>query len=224
MYASLGLKLQAIRLKKGLTLMEASEKLGINRHTLSRLESGMQKPTGPTLRKLSSGYDIPIEDILEELSPLGQAPSPSESPEEAPEARPVHVLKNADEYAERFDRFAEDFENVILPSLRAVVRCERLDNNPAFVVEGAAAHYYNFADGFFHLTDEINAVEDAVAAGEDVPPELVRAARRLWRAMRAVQGIGPAAWDATRPDSPVPRLKAFPKAMPASERRRQTGS
>src|SRR4051812_45087769 len=66
MQRSLGGHLQVLRAQRGLTLTEASELLGMNRHTLSRLEQGTQKPYGPTLKKLAEGYGVPVEELLEE--------------------------------------------------------------------------------------------------------------------------------------------------------------
>src|SRR5215208_908847 len=79
MQGSLAVRLQALRARGGLTLTEASEQLGINRHTLSRLESGTQKPYGPTLKKLATGYGVPVEELLEEPVLSGKAEArPSE--------------------------------------------------------------------------------------------------------------------------------------------------
>jgi transcriptional regulator with XRE-family HTH domain len=69
MQGSLPGRLQVLRAKRGLTLTEASELLGINRHTLSRLEQGTQRPYGPTLKKLAEGYGVPVEKLLEEEEP-----------------------------------------------------------------------------------------------------------------------------------------------------------
>ena len=52
--------LRVIRARKGLTLAEASELIGVNRHTLRDLELGKREPYGPTLRKLASGYGVSV--------------------------------------------------------------------------------------------------------------------------------------------------------------------
>ena len=49
-----------------MTLTEASERIGITRHTLSSLERGGQEPHYPTLHKIADGYGIAVEDLLEE--------------------------------------------------------------------------------------------------------------------------------------------------------------
>jgi transcriptional regulator with XRE-family HTH domain len=68
MQGTLAVRLQTLRARRGLTLTQASEELGINRHTLSRLEAGTQRPYGPTLKKLAEGYGVPVEDLIEEPS------------------------------------------------------------------------------------------------------------------------------------------------------------
>jgi transcriptional regulator with XRE-family HTH domain len=76
------MRLQTLRAQRGLTISEASEQLGINRHTLSRLESGTQKPYGPTIKKLAEGYNVDVEELLEEPGPLVEAPQESGPSEE----------------------------------------------------------------------------------------------------------------------------------------------
>jgi transcriptional regulator with XRE-family HTH domain len=68
--------LRVIRARKGLTLAEASELIGVNRHTLRDLELGKREPYGPTLRKLASGYGVSVEELLnvEAPAPKGDAP------------------------------------------------------------------------------------------------------------------------------------------------------
>jgi len=66
MQGSLAERLRILRAREGLTLTEASERIGITRHTLSSLERGGQEPHYPTLHKIADGYGVPVEDLLEE--------------------------------------------------------------------------------------------------------------------------------------------------------------
>lgn len=67
MQGSLAEKLRVLRAQKGLTLVEASERLGVDRHTLRRLElGGGRRPQYPTLTKIAKGYGVPVEELLEE--------------------------------------------------------------------------------------------------------------------------------------------------------------
>jgi transcriptional regulator with XRE-family HTH domain len=66
MQRSLAARLRILRARKGLTLLAASEELGIDRHTLRDLELGRGRtPRYPTLAKIAEGYDVPVEDLLE---------------------------------------------------------------------------------------------------------------------------------------------------------------
>jgi transcriptional regulator with XRE-family HTH domain len=77
MQGSLAESLRLLRARKGLSLLAASEQLGIDRHTLRDLELGQGRtPRDPTLAKIAEGYGVPVEDLLEEPVPLAEAPPP----------------------------------------------------------------------------------------------------------------------------------------------------
>lgn len=79
MYGSLPARLRVLRARQGLTLIEAAEKLGIGRDTLSDLERGNRHPVMPTLAKIARGYEVPVEDLLEEPAlAVGKAEVPRE--------------------------------------------------------------------------------------------------------------------------------------------------
>jgi transcriptional regulator with XRE-family HTH domain len=73
MQGSLAERLRVLRARHGLSLTEASEELGVNRHTLRDLELGKREPYGPTLRKIAVGYNVPMAWLLEEPAPLAEA-------------------------------------------------------------------------------------------------------------------------------------------------------
>jgi transcriptional regulator with XRE-family HTH domain len=73
MQGSLAERLRILRAREGLTLTEASERIGITRHTLSNLERGGQEPHYPTLAKIAKGYGVPVEELLEEPVSLAEA-------------------------------------------------------------------------------------------------------------------------------------------------------
>lgn len=67
MQRSLAERLRVLRARKGLSLLAASEELGVDRHTLRDLELGRGRtPRYPTLAKIAEGYDVPVEDLLED--------------------------------------------------------------------------------------------------------------------------------------------------------------
>ena len=76
-------KLRVLRMRQGLTLIDAAKKTGVTRATLSELERGHRHPVAPTLVKIAKGYGVPVEELLEEPVPLAPAPSASPPPDVA---------------------------------------------------------------------------------------------------------------------------------------------
>jgi transcriptional regulator with XRE-family HTH domain len=78
MKGSLAERLRVLRAQEGLTLNEASAKIGVNRHTLRDLELGKREPYGPTLRKIAEAYNVSLAQLLEEpaLASLGKVEAP----------------------------------------------------------------------------------------------------------------------------------------------------
>ncbi len=67
-------KLRLLRVRQGLTLVEAAKKTGVTRTTLSDLEHGHREPVAPTLMKIAEGYGVSVEELLEEPAvPLAPA-------------------------------------------------------------------------------------------------------------------------------------------------------
>jgi len=76
MQGSLPQRLRVLRAERRLTLREAAALTDVRPGTLSELERGLRHPHDITLSRIAKGYDIPIEELLEEeQSP--KAPSPS---------------------------------------------------------------------------------------------------------------------------------------------------
>src|SRR4051812_29290865 len=67
---SLAAKLRLLRAQRGLTVKDAAAQLGIDRHTLRRIELGTQGAQYPTLAKIAKGYGVPVEELLEDPVPL----------------------------------------------------------------------------------------------------------------------------------------------------------
>jgi transcriptional regulator with XRE-family HTH domain len=66
MQKSLAGKLRLLRAQRGLTVKDAAAQLGVDRHTLRRIELGTQEAQYPTLLKIARGYGIDVEELLEE--------------------------------------------------------------------------------------------------------------------------------------------------------------
>jgi len=98
MQGSLASRLRLLRVQRGLTLQEASDEIGIDRHTLSSIERGTQTPHAPTLKKIAEGYGVAIENLLVQddlaekpveapTSPKVEAPTSYKPPEEAEKSK-----------------------------------------------------------------------------------------------------------------------------------------
>lgn len=73
MQRSLAERLRLLRARNGLSLLAASEQLGVDRHTLRDLELGQGRtPRYPTLAKIAEGYGVDVEELLEEPVPLAE--------------------------------------------------------------------------------------------------------------------------------------------------------
>ncbi|WP_433257751.1 helix-turn-helix domain-containing protein [Streptosporangium sp. CA-135522] len=62
--ASVGLRLRALRKKRGITLTQLAETTGISISTLSRLESGERKPNLELLLPLARAYQVPLDELV----------------------------------------------------------------------------------------------------------------------------------------------------------------
>jgi transcriptional regulator with XRE-family HTH domain len=76
MQGSLAHRLRVLRAERGLTLRDASSLTGVAKETISDIERGLRHPHDVTVSKLARGYEVPVEELLEEEStvPLGEAP------------------------------------------------------------------------------------------------------------------------------------------------------
>jgi transcriptional regulator with XRE-family HTH domain len=98
MQTSLAERLRIFRAQRGLTLVEAAERIGIGRDTLSDLERGRRHPVMPTLYKIAQGYGVPVEGLVEDNDevepalPKVEAP-PEEDPFDDPRASDVRRIK-----------------------------------------------------------------------------------------------------------------------------------
>ena len=56
-------KLKRLREKRALSLTDLSEKSGVNRITIHRIETGKQKPMPRTVRKLAEALQVNVEEL-----------------------------------------------------------------------------------------------------------------------------------------------------------------
>jgi transcriptional regulator with XRE-family HTH domain len=94
MQGSLATRLRILRVKEGLMIGEAADKMGIDRHTLGRVEQGTQMPHAPTLKKIAAGYGVSVEDLLQ----AGPVEAPGDLPKvEAPTSSTLADSEATDE-------------------------------------------------------------------------------------------------------------------------------
>jgi len=60
----MGPRLKRIRAQRGVTLTELSERTGISKSTLSRLENGQRRPSLELLLPLAQAYRVPLDDLV----------------------------------------------------------------------------------------------------------------------------------------------------------------
>ena len=59
-----GPRLKRVRTERGVTLADLSEKTGISKSTLSRLENGQRRPSLELLLPLAHAYRVPLDDLV----------------------------------------------------------------------------------------------------------------------------------------------------------------
>jgi transcriptional regulator with XRE-family HTH domain len=59
-----GPRLRQIRNQRGITLTDLSERTGISKSTLSRLENGQRRPSLELLLPLAEAYRVPLDDLV----------------------------------------------------------------------------------------------------------------------------------------------------------------
>ena len=78
MQDTLARKLRVLRAERQLTVREAAALTGVDPGTISKIERGVRHPHDITLSRLAQGYDVPVEELLEE-EPVPLAETPREA-------------------------------------------------------------------------------------------------------------------------------------------------
>jgi transcriptional regulator with XRE-family HTH domain len=115
-------KLKLLRARTGLTLTQAAAGSGVGRDTIAALEHGKRPAQMPTLTKLAHGYGVPVDELLENVSPKAPAPS---LPPNAGERRSRQYPWMADSFVRLINRWYEVVEERENPeySRSIVVAC-----------------------------------------------------------------------------------------------------
>jgi len=117
-------RLRVIRARLGLSLVEAAERTGVDRHTIAALERGKRAPYFPTVEKLAQGYGVAAEEILgvevaEEPVPLDEAPEEDESG--LTDAQLLHGLVTSDAEADRKRFLQYNRVMIVISTLKELV-------------------------------------------------------------------------------------------------------
>lgn len=59
-----GPRLKNVRVQRGITLTDVSERTGISKSTLSRLENGQRRPSLELLLPLAQAYRVPLDELV----------------------------------------------------------------------------------------------------------------------------------------------------------------
>ena len=88
-----------------MTLRDAEHQTGVDKDTLSKIERGQRHPHDVTLAKIAKGYDVPVEDLLEEPVPLADAPEAGLTGQAEETGPPVVVVgATPEEAAEKLEQ------------------------------------------------------------------------------------------------------------------------
>jgi transcriptional regulator with XRE-family HTH domain len=132
---SLADRLRLLRAQRGLTVKDAAQQVGVDRHTLRRIELGTQEAQYPTLAKIADGYSVAVEDLLEEPVAAGKAEAPEAGrPDEEEESAEDHRrrtylvahLLEVEKCADDAEELAAEFAETLSVGGKDVVVAERV--------------------------------------------------------------------------------------------------
>jgi transcriptional regulator with XRE-family HTH domain len=196
---SLADRLRLLRAQRGLTVKDAAQQVGVDRHTLRRIELGTQEAQYPTLAKIADGYDVPVEELLEEPVAAVKA--------EAPEAGPADQRNTEEARQPRTDSPLGEERRVIPQSADALrefikvmkgfkaLREAQIEEIKKGIGphDGALLIQMEMADkGFRTLLEEIGALgfAEAVKAGHEMAhPEAIQLCYELLRRLVELEAL-----------------------------------
>ena len=185
MQSTLARKLRVLRAERGLTLREAEQLTSVDKDTLSKIERGLRHPYDVTLSKLARGYGVPVEDLLEEPVPLGEAPRGAGLPEEREEERRSGYLRSWRAFVYKLvHRWEQDPPEssreiaVVLDAMQALLDEGAFERPPEQITTSDEREVSEWLDlsFVFRGIDRLNQIADTVQA--DAEAERRRAAFR----------------------------------------------
>jgi len=121
----LGQRLRRIRIDKGWTLKDVSERTGVARSTLSKIENGQMSPTYDVLQKITRGIDLDIVELFDQRRQNAAFGRRSVTPKG--EGKP-HRTATYD-----FEVLATDLSQKHILPFKARIRARSLDDFPGWV-------------------------------------------------------------------------------------------
>lgn len=121
----LGHRLKRVRIDKGWTLKEVSERTGVARSTLSKIENGQMSPTYDVLQKITRGADLDIVELFDQRrqnAPFGRR-SVTRNGEGKPHRTGTY----------EYEVLATDLSQKRILPFKARIRARRLDEFPGWV-------------------------------------------------------------------------------------------
>jgi transcriptional regulator with XRE-family HTH domain len=197
---SLADRLRLLRAQRGLTVKDAAQQVGVDRHTLRRIELGTQEAQYPTLAKIADGYGVPVEELLEEPVAAGKA--------EAPEAGPADQRSTEEEAGQSDVGSSLEEEHQIIPQSAGMLRVhikamkglkELREAQIEEIKKGTGPHdgallfEMEMADkGFRALLEETGALDfaETVKAGREMAqPEAIPLCHELLRRLADLEAL-----------------------------------
>jgi transcriptional regulator with XRE-family HTH domain len=185
MQGSLAHKLRILRAERELSLREAASLTGVAKETISDIERGLRHPHDPTVAKIAKGYGVPVEELLGEPVPLGEAPREAGPPEKSEEERRSGYLRSWRAFVYKLvHRWEQDPPEssreiaVVLDAMQALLDEGAFERPPDQITTSdkrEASEWFELSM-FVRGIDRLNQIADTVQA--DAEAERRRAAFR----------------------------------------------
>jgi transcriptional regulator with XRE-family HTH domain len=124
-HVDLGARLKRMRVDNGWTLEDVSQRTGVARSTLSKIENGQMSPTYDVLQKITRGAGLDIVELFD--ARRQNAPFGRRNVTRSGEGKP-HATSTYD-----FELLATDLSPKDMLPFKAVIRARSLDDFPGWV-------------------------------------------------------------------------------------------
>ena len=197
---SLADRLRLLRAQRGLTVKDAAQQVGVDRHTLRRIELGTQGAQYPTLAKIADGYGVPVQELLEEPVGAGKAEAPEAGPADRRSAEEEAGQPDVGSSLEEERRIIPQSAGMLRVHIEAMKRRKKLRKAQMEEIkkgtephEGALLLEMEMADkGFRALLEEEGALgfaEEVKAGREMAHPEAIPLCYELVRRLDELESL-----------------------------------